>query len=107
MKDKKIKEFILYLKNNDLDFKLSSMNYNYSEEVLSFINFCKDEEIWLKYESVEERNNLLKKDIKALSNDELRKLLAIIFLGERFCSGLINKYIKNKELIFILENIVY
>lgn len=105
--DKKvIRDFISYLNSDTIKYSFNNGDWSYDSKVYDFISYCYKNDIILKYDSIEERKALQKKDIEEMSKVELRKYLFILFSGERFCSGMIMQRIKSGKLKTSLEKLL-
>ena len=102
---KVIRDFINYLNSNTIKYSFNNGDWNYDSKVYDFISYCYENDIVLKYDNIEERKELQKKDINKMSKVELRKYLFILFSGERFCSGMIMQSIKSGKLKAVLEKL--
>ena len=89
-----------------IKYSFNNGDWNYDSKVYDFISYCYENDVVLKYDNIEERKELQKKDIEEMSKVELRKYLFIVFSGERFCSGIIMKSIKSGKLKLSLEKIL-
>ena len=87
------------------DNSFNNGGWSYDSKVYDFICYCYENDIVLKYDNIEERKELQKKDINKMSKVELRKYLFILFSGERFCSGMIMQSIKSGKLKAVLEKL--
>lgn len=103
---KVVKDFISYLNSDTIKYSFNNGSWSYDSKVYDFISYCYENDIVLKYDSIEERKALQKKDIDNMSKVELRKYLFILFSGERFCSGMIMQSIKSSKLLFSLEQLI-
>lgn len=107
---KVIMEFIKYLESDkdkySIDYKQMMSPHSYSKEMNDFIEFYFNSSLLLRYESIEERNQLQIKDISQMTCNELRKYLSMLFTGERFSSGMIAKSIKENKLLNVLKKLV-
>lgn len=103
---KVIRDFISYLNSDTIKYSFNNGGWSYDSKVYDFISYCYENDIILKYSSVEERKELQKKDINKMSKVELRKYLFILFSGERFCSGMIMQSIKSGKLKTVLEKLL-
>lgn len=103
---KVIRDFINYLNSNTIKYSFNNGDWNYDSKVYDFISYCYENDVVLKYDNIEERKELQKKDIDNMSKVELRKYLFILFSGERFCSGMIMQSIKSSKLKLSLEKIL-
>ncbi len=103
---KVIRDFISYLNSDTIKYSFNNGDWSYDSKVYDFISYCYKNDIILKYDSIEERKALQKKDIEEMSKVELRKYLFILFSGERFCSGMIMQSIKSGKLKTSLEKLL-
>ena len=103
---KVIRDFINYLNSNTIKYSFNNGGWSYDSRVYDFISCCYENDIVLKYDNIEERKELQKKDIDEMSKVELRKYLFIVFSGERFSSGMIMKNIKSGKLKTVLEKLL-
>lgn len=103
---KAIRDFISYLNSDTIKYSFNNGGWSYDSKVYNFINYCYENDIILKYGSIEERKELQKKDINKMSKVELRKYLFILFSGERFCSGMIMQSIKSGKLKLVLDKVI-
>ena len=103
---KVIRDFISYLNSDTIKYSFNNGDWSYDSKVYDFISYCYKNDIILKYDSIEERKALQKKDIEEMSKVELRKYLFILFSGERFCSGMIMQRIKSGKLKTSLEKLL-
>ena len=101
-----IQEFINYLNSDEIKYKFEGLGYSSNNKIYDFIDYCYKNDITLKYKNEEERKILQLMSVEAMSKDEIRKYLYVIFRGERFCSGLIMKNIKNGKLSLLLEMLI-
>lgn len=102
---KAIRDFINYLNSDTTKYSFNNGGWSYDSKVYDFICYCYENDIVLKYDNIEERKELQKKDINKMSKVELRKYLFILFSGERFCSGMIMQSIKSGKLKAVLEKL--
>ena len=103
---KAIRDFISYLNSDTIKYSFNNGGWSYDSKVYDFISYCYENDIILKYDSIEERKALQKKDIEEMSKVELKKYLFILFSGERFCSGMIMQSIKSGKLKSSLEKLL-
>ena len=103
---KVIRDFINYLNSNTIKYSFNNGGWSYDSRVYDFISYCYENDIVLKYDSIEERKALQKKDIDEMSKIELKKYLFVLFNGERFCSGMIMQRIKSGKLKTSLERLL-
>ena len=103
---KVIRDFINYLNSNTIKYSFNNGGWSYDSRVYDFISYCYENDIVLKYDSIEERKALQKKDIDEMSKIELKKYLFVLFNGERFCSGMIMQSIKSGKLKSSLEKLL-
>ena len=103
---KVIRDFINYLNSNTIKYSFNNGDWNYDSKVYDFISYCSENDVVLKYDNIEERKALQKKDIEEMSKVELRKYLFIVFSGERFSSGIIMKSIKSGKLKLVLDKVI-
>ena len=103
---KVIRDFISYLNSDTIKYSFNNGGWSYDSKVYDFISYCYKNDIILKYDSIEERKALQKKDIEAISKVELKKYLFILFSGERFCSGMIMKSMKEMRLLQSLKRLI-
>ena len=89
-----------------LKYSFNNGSWSYDSKIYDFISYCYENDIVLKYDSIEERKELQKKYIDNMSKAELRKYLFIVFSGERFCSGMIMQSIKSGKLKSSLEKLL-
>ena len=90
----------------EIKYRLEGWGYSYINKIYDFIDFCYKNDITLNYKNEEERKRLQFMNVEGMSKDEIRKYLYVIFRGERFCSGLIMKNIKNGKLNLLLEMLI-
>ena len=103
---KVIRDFINYLNSDTIKYSFNNVGWNYDSKVYDFISYCYENDIVLKYDNIEERKELQKKDIDEMSKIELRKYLFIVFSGERFSSGMIMQSIKSSKIKLVLEKLL-
>lgn len=103
---KVIRDFISYLNSDTIKYSFNNGGWSYDSKIYEFISYCYENDIVLKYDNIEERKELQKKDIDKMSKVELRKYLFIVFSGERFCSGMIMQRIKSGKLKTSLEKLL-
>ena len=103
---KVIRDFISYLNSDTIKYSFNNGGWSYDSKVYDFISYCYKNDIILKYDSIEERKALQKKDIEEMSKVELRKYLFILFSGERFSSGIIMRSIKSGKLKLVLDKAI-
>ena len=103
---KVIRDFISYLNSDIIKYSFNNGGWSYDSKIYEFISYCYENDIVLKYDNIEERKELQKKDIDKMSKVELRKYLFIVFSGERFCSGMIMQRIKSGKLKTSLEKLL-
>ena len=75
---KVIRDFINYLNSNTIKYSFNNGDWNYDSKVYDFIGYCYENDIVLKYDSIEERKELQKKDINKMSKVELRTIFYLI-----------------------------
>ncbi len=106
-KDKKvIVDFINYLENDSVKYEFKNGGWSYTNEIYDFISYCYDNDVVIKYDSIEERNKLQLIDINIMTNNDIGKYLYMLFNGERFSSGMIMNNIKNNKLLNTLKKLV-
>ena len=103
---KAIRDFISYLNSDTIKYSFNNGGWSYDSKVYDFISYCYENDIIFKYDSIEERKALQKKDIEEMSKVELKKYLFILFSGERFCSGMTMQSIKSGKLKSSLEKLL-
>lgn len=103
---KVIRDFISYLNSDTTKYSFNNGGWSYNSKIYEFISYCYENDIVLKYDNIEERKVLQKKDIDEMSKIELKKYLFVLFNGERFCSGMIMQSIKSGKLSLILNKIL-
>ena len=103
---KVIRDFTSYLNSDTIKYSFNNGGWSYNSKIYEFISYCYENDIVLKYDNIEERKKLQKKDIDKMSKVELRKYLFIVFSGERFCSGMIMQRIKSGKLKTSLEKLL-
>lgn len=103
---KVIQDFMEYLNSDSIKYEFKNDGWSYDIKIYDFISYCYDNDIVLKYGSIEERKELQLKDTKEMSIIDIRKYLYVLFNGERFSSGMIMKSIKEKRLLKVLEKLV-
>ena len=103
---KVIRDFISYLNSDTIKYSFNNGVWSYNSKIYEFISYCYENDIVLKYDNIEERKELQKKDINKMSKVELRKYLFILFSGERFSSGMIMQSIKSGKLKTSLEKLL-
>lgn len=103
---KVIRDFIDYLNSNSIKYEFKNGGWSYDSKIYDFISYCYDNDIVLKYDSIEERKELQLKNIEEMSINDIRKYLYALFSGERFSSGMIMKSIKEDQLLKVLEKLV-
>ncbi len=103
---KVIQDFIEYLNSDSIKYEFKNGGWSYDCKIYDFISYCYDNDIVLKYNSIEERKELQLKDTKEMSIVDIRKYLYVLFNGERFSSGMIMKSIKENRLLKVLERLV-
>lgn len=101
-----IQDFIDYLSSDSIKYEFKNGSWSYDSKIYNFISYCYDNDIVLKYDSIEERKNLQLKNIEEMSINDIRKYWYVIFNGERFSSGMIMRSIKEKQLLKALERLV-
>lgn len=100
---KVIQDFIEYLNSDSIKYEFKNGGWSYDNKIYNFIDYCYDNDIILKYDSIEERKELQLKDTKEMTIVDIRKYLYVLFNGERFSSGMIMKNIQNKKLVLVLK----
>lgn len=103
---KVIQDFIDYLNSNSIKYEFKNGNWSYDSKIYDFISYCYNNDIVLKYNSIEERKELVLKNVEEMSINDMRKYLYVLFSGERFSSGMIMKNIKENQLLKLLERLV-
>lgn len=103
---KVIRDFISYLNSDTIKYSFNNGSWSCDSRVYDFISYCYENDIVLKYDNIEERKELQKKDINKMPKIELRKYLFVLFNGERFCSGMIMQSIKSGKLKSSLEKLL-
>ena len=103
---KVIRDFISYLNSDTIKYSFNNGSWSYDSRVYDFIGYCYENDVVLKYDNIEERKELQKKDIEEMSKIELKKYLFVLFNGERFCSGMIMQSIKSGKLKSSLEKLL-
>ena len=103
---KVIRDFISYLNSDTIKYSFNNGGWSYDSKIYDFISYCYENDIVLKYDSIEERKELQKKYIDNMSKAELRKYLFIVFSGERFSSGMIMQSIKSGRFKISLEKLL-
>lgn len=100
---KVIEEFIGYLNSDDIKYSFDNHIWSYDTNINDFIEYCYDYDIVMKYDDIEERNELLIKDIEEMTLNDIRKYLYILIDVERCHSGVIKKNIDNGKLALTLK----
>ena len=103
---KVIRDFISYLNSDTIKYSFNNGGWSYDSKIYEFISYCYENDIVLKYDNIEERKELQKKDIDKMSKVELRKYLFIVFSGERFCSGMIMQGMNKRRLLKALKKLI-
>lgn len=103
---KVIRDFIDYLNSNSIKYEFKNGGWSYDSKMYDFISYCYDNDIILKYDSIEERKKLMLKNVEEMSINDIKKYLYVIFNGERFSSGMIMKSIKDDQLLKVLVRLV-
>lgn len=79
------------MNSDSIKYSFSYSCWSYSNEINNFISWCYDKEVVLRYASIEERDELLVKDISDMTKEDIRKYLYVLNSVERCYGGMIKK----------------